>query len=49
MKCPKCGDPFFKYLERRIKKGSTKNHEELLIPRSNFEAKCKKCGNQESH
>ena len=42
MKCPKCGFAGCKYNQQRKKTGSAKNNK--MPPRTDFTAKCKKCG-----
>lgn len=42
MQCPKCGNAGCKYDEQRKKSGCSKNN--LMKQRTNFKAKCKKCG-----
>lgn len=44
MKCPKCGAEACKYNQQRKKTGSAKNNKGSQKPRTDFNAKCKKCG-----
>ena len=45
MKCPSCHKEECKYIEQRKKSGSSNKIENRNKPeRTNFKAKCKKCG-----
>ena len=42
MKCPKCDDHMLRYVEKRKEK--TDKKDDKRPPRTNFRAKCRKCG-----
>ena len=44
MKCPECKAASCKYNQQRKKTESAKNNKDLKKPRTDFTAKCKKCG-----